>query len=52
MATKKTTIKATTPKEKSDAYKAMEQMIADYKAQSPEKYEAKKEELEAKLATL
>lgn len=38
--------------ERSDEYKAFAQLIEDYKAQNPEKYEKKKEELEAKLNTL
>lgn len=36
----------------SDARKALEALIASYKEQNPEKYEAKKEELEAKLKSL
>ena len=38
--------------ERSDAYKRFAQLIEDYKAQNPEKYELKKEALEAQLNSL
>jgi hypothetical protein len=37
---------------KSEAYVAFEMLIEDYKKRNPAKYEAKKSELEAKLALL
>lgn len=40
------------PKEMSDAAKAFAQLMADYETQNPEKFAEKKEELEAKLASL
>lgn len=57
MATKKTTKKATKKTvtkavERSEEYKRFEQLIAAYKAEKPEKYEQKKEQLQAKLETL